>query len=140
MVIMDTDHLSIFDQDTIEGFNLGLRLAALPEEEIAVTIITYEEQMRGWLAYVSRAKSSAQQVEAYRKLHRHVEQYRSIPLLDYDDRAAAEFERLKKAGIRIGTMDLKIAAIALANNATVLTRNRVHFEKIPGLRLEDWSI
>jgi tRNA(fMet)-specific endonuclease VapC len=68
MVILDTNHLSIFDQDTLEGFNLGRRLAALPEAEVAVTIITYEEQMRGWLTYVARANSPQRQIEAYRKL------------------------------------------------------------------------
>lgn len=140
MVILDTDHLSIFDQDTLAGFNLGLRLSTLSNDDIAVTIITYEEQMRGWLTYVAKAKSPVQQVEAYRKLHRHIEQYRKIPLLDYDTQAAVEFERLKLAGIRIGTMDLKIASIALANNAMVLTRNLQHFEKVPGLRVEDWSV
>lgn len=40
MYILDTDHLSILDQDSGEAFNLGRRLAALPEE-VAVTIITY---------------------------------------------------------------------------------------------------
>ncbi len=34
MVILDTDHLSIVDQDTQEGFNLGRRLAALPPAKI----------------------------------------------------------------------------------------------------------
>lgn len=53
MLILDTDHLSILDQNTMAAFNLGRRLAAVPPEEVAVTIITYEEQMRGWLAYVA---------------------------------------------------------------------------------------
>lgn len=119
MVILDTDHRSVLDQDTLEGFNLGRRLAALPEAEVAVTIITYEEQMRGWLNYVARANSPQRQIEAYRKLRLHIEQFRRIPLLDYDEKVAAEFERLRQARIRIGTMDLKIAAIALANDATL---------------------
>ena len=139
MVILDTDHLSVFDQDTLEGFNLGRRLAALPEEEVAVTIITYEEQMRGWLTYVARANSTQRQIEAYRKLQLHIEQFRRIPLLDYDENAAAQFERLRQARVRIGAMDLKIAAIALANDATVLTRNLVDFNKVPNLKVEDWT-
>jgi tRNA(fMet)-specific endonuclease VapC len=139
MVILDTDHLSIFDQDTIEGFNLGRRLAVLPEDEVAVTIITYEEQMRGWLAYVARANTPDRQIEAYRKLRLHIERFRRIPLLDYDAKAAAEFERLRQARVRIGTMDLKIASIALANNATLLTRNLADFNQVPDLRAEDWS-
>jgi len=139
MVILDTDHLSIFDQDTIEGFNLGRRLAVLPEAEVAVTIITYEEQMRGWLAYVARANTPDRQIEAYRKLRLHIERFRRIPLLDYDAKAAAEFERLRQARVRIGTMDLKIASIALVNNAILLTRNLADFTQVPDLRAEDWS-
>lgn len=48
--LLGTDHLSLLDQDTVEGFNLGRRLSAVPPEEVAVTVVTYEEQMRGWLA------------------------------------------------------------------------------------------
>jgi predicted nucleic acid-binding protein len=40
--------------------------------------------------------------------------------------------------VRIGTMDLKIASIALANDATVLTCNARDFSKVPNLRIEDW--
>jgi tRNA(fMet)-specific endonuclease VapC len=40
--------------------------------------------------------------------------------------------------IRIGTMDLKIASICLAHDALLLSRNRVDFEKVPGLRVENW--
>jgi len=96
--------------------------------------------MRGWLSYVAKARTVQQQVMAYRQLYRHVERFRRIPLIDFDERAAAEFERLRQAGVRIGAMDLKIAAIALANDATLLTRNLSDFRKIPGLRVEDWTL
>ena len=140
MTILDTDHLSFLDQDTLEGFNLGRRLAALPEEDVAVTIVTYEEQMRGWLSYVARANMPSRQIEAYRKLRFHVERFRRIPLLDYNEKAAAEFERLRQARVRIGAIDLKIAAIALADDATLLSRNLNDYHKVPGLRVEDWSV
>jgi tRNA(fMet)-specific endonuclease VapC len=140
MYLLDTDHVSMVDQDTRESFNLRRRLSAVPPEEVAVTIITYEEQMRGWLAYIARAKTTSLQVEAYRRLRSHVERYRKIPLIDFDGRAAAEFDRLRQARIRIGAMDLKIAAVALANDATLLTRNFSDFRKVPGLRVEDWAI
>jgi tRNA(fMet)-specific endonuclease VapC len=139
MFLLDTDHLSIVDRDTIEGFNLGRRLATVPKDSVRVCIITYEEQMRGWLSYLARSKTSQDQVAAYRRLRGLVEQYSGTPLLDFDERAAAIFDRIRKSRIRIGTMDLKIAAIALANGATLLTRNLSDFGRVPELRAEDWT-
>ncbi len=140
MRVLDTDHLSILDLDTIEAFNLGRRLAALPQEDVAVSIITYEEQMRGWLAYVARANTPSKQIEAYAKLRSHVERFRRIPILDYDENAAAIYERLRQSRLRVGTKDLQIAAIALANDAVLLTRNLSDFQRVPGLKVEDWSV
>jgi tRNA(fMet)-specific endonuclease VapC len=61
-------------------------------------------------------------------------------LLDFDAAASHEFVRLRKGGIRIGTMDLRIAAIALAHDALLISRNLVDFQKVPGLRVEDWTV
>ena len=60
--------------------------------------------------------------------------------MDFDERAAEIFERLRRSKIRIGTMDLKIAVIVLANDATLLTRNLQDFGKVPHLKFEDWSL
>jgi tRNA(fMet)-specific endonuclease VapC len=60
-------------------------------------------------------------------------------VLEFDSRAAAEFERLQRLRLRIGTMDLKIAAVALTHDATVLTKNFKDFSRVPGLRVEDWT-
>lgn len=139
MLILDTDHLSIVSQDTIEAFNIGRRLASVPSSEVCVTIITYEEQMRGWLAYIAQAKSPARQLEAYRRLRQFVERYREVALLDYASEAAVQLEKLQQDRVRIGTMDLKIAAICLANNAMLLSRNLKDFGQVPGLIVEDWS-
>jgi tRNA(fMet)-specific endonuclease VapC len=62
-----------------------------------------------------------------------------MEVLDFDDEAAAEYRRLRGMKIRIGTMDLKIAAIALAHGATLLSRNLVDFKKFPDLEVEDWT-
>lgn len=61
-------------------------------------------------------------------------------VLGFEAKAGAEFQRLKQAQVRIGTMDLKIAAVALANGATLLTRNAIDFGRVPGLSFEDWSL
>ena len=142
MVILDTDHLSLLDLDTAEAITLGVRLAQVARkgEQVAVTIVTYEEQMRGWLAYLARADTQTRQLDAYAKLHRHIETFQRIPLIDYDRRAAETFTRLQNERVRIGTMDLKIASIALSQGALLVSRNFVDFRKVPGLRLEDWTI
>jgi tRNA(fMet)-specific endonuclease VapC len=73
------------------------------------------------------------------KLKKHLEGYRTIILLDFSVEAASELQRLRQMKIRIGTMDLKIAAIALAQGATLLSRNLRDFKKVPGLDVEDWT-
>jgi tRNA(fMet)-specific endonuclease VapC len=93
--------------------------------------------MRGWLAYVARARSIERQITAYSKLHELLRDFQTRPVLDFDDRAAVEFQRLRKSRVRIGTMDLKIASIVLAYRATLYSRNVVDFSKVPGLSVED---
>jgi len=61
-------------------------------------------------------------------------------VLEFDLRAATEFQRLRKRHRTIGTMDLKIAAIVLANDATLLSRNLTDFRRIPELKVEDWTL
>jgi tRNA(fMet)-specific endonuclease VapC len=79
------------------------------------------------------------QVEAYRRLLQHLDNYRRIPVLTFDEAAAVVFQQLRYTRLRIGTMDVKIAAIVLSRNATLLTRNLADFRQIPGLQVEDWT-
>lgn len=140
MFILDTDHMSALEWGGgTAGQRLIARLDALPAGEAATTIVTFEEQTRGWLAVLARSRSLDEQVEAYRRLKRTLKNYLKVEVLDFDAEAATEFERLKQARVRIGTMDLKIAAIALVHNATVLTRNFKDFEQVPRLNIEDWT-
>ena len=140
MVVLDTDHLSVLEWETDSpAGKLLARLSQLDPDEAVTTIINFEEQMRGWLAYLARVRTLAQQLEAYRHLQRHLDNYRTIPTLEFDSRAAAEFQRLRRSFRRIGTMDLKIAAIVLVHNATLLSRNLSDFGKLPGLKVEDWT-
>ncbi len=140
MYILDTDHLSLLGRaSSMEAQRLRFRLAGLKSEERVTTIITFEEQMRGWMSHLAQARSLARQVEAYRRLKEFLDRYLKITVLEFDEAAAAEFERLKQSRLRIGAMDLKIASIALARGATVLTRNLKDFNRVPDLRVEDWT-
>jgi tRNA(fMet)-specific endonuclease VapC len=139
MLVLDTDHMSLLEWDSNSAALLRERLANCDEREVATTIINYEEQVRGWTAYIARARSLDAQVEAYRRLRNHLDNYRQTPVLDFDATAATVYQRLRRGRIRIGTMDLKIAAIVISLDATLLTRNRQDFEKVPELKFEDWS-
>jgi tRNA(fMet)-specific endonuclease VapC len=107
-------------------------------ESFGTTIITFEEVMRGWLAAIKRTNDPFGQVAAYSKLQLVVRSFAAWDILEWTTATAAEFSALRKAKVRVGTMDLKIASIALANNATLLSRNIGDFDKVSGLRVEDW--
>lgn len=139
MLILDSDHMSLLEWGTEGSAVLRERLADCAPDEVATTIINYEEQIRGWMAYIARAKSMPQHVEGYRRLRRHLENYRQIPVLDFDEAAAGEFQRLRRSRIAVGAMDLKIAAVALSRAATLLSRNLADFHKVPNLKVEDWT-
>jgi tRNA(fMet)-specific endonuclease VapC len=140
MFLLDTDHISILDRGGMEAGPIRRRLSVLPDDQVAVSIVTYEEQMRGWLALLNSRRGVDRQVEAYQRLERLLQFYCSSRLLPFDQSALEHFQRLWLARLRIGTMDLKIAAIALAHDATLLSRNLTDFRKVPGLRVEDWSV
>lgn len=140
MVLLDTDHMSLLQRGGAEGQRIRLRLRALPQDDIATTIVSYEEQMRGWLARLARVTTPERQIFDYGELKKLLQSYCSFAVLDYGAGASAEFQRLLALKLRIGTMDLKIAAITLPINATLLTRNMVDFGKVPDLRIEDWSV
>ena len=132
--------MSLLDRGGPAGEILRTRLRTIPPDDVATTIISYEEQTRGWLARIAQLRTVDRQLAAYRELKRQLLNYCHIPVTDFDERAADKFGQLRRAGIRIGTMDLKIAAIALAEGATVLSRNLTDFGKVPGLSVEDWSV
>ncbi len=60
-------------------------------------------------------------------------------MLPFDASAGTVFDQLKASKVRIGTMDLRIAATALAHNLVVVTRNARDFAQVPGLVIEDWT-
>ncbi|GFE72085.1 type II toxin-antitoxin system VapC family toxin [Chroococcus sp. FPU101] len=140
MYIFDTDHLSFVQRNGKEGKQILKRLATLDNPEVAVTIITYEEQVRGRLLFLSKARTIEQQVLAYQGLEQLVINYQSIVIVPFNRIAVLEHQRLRKSYPRLGNMDLKIAAITLTNKAVLLTRNQADFQQISELQIEDWSV
>jgi tRNA(fMet)-specific endonuclease VapC len=112
----------------------------LPEEDLVVTtIITFGEDLGGWLPACRRAPDGATRARAYARLQRSLDFYRQWVCLPFDDAAAAIFDQLHAQKLRIGTNDLAIAAITLTARGILVTRNMVDFQRIPGLVLEDWT-
>ncbi len=138
MILLDTDHLSVLQVRSSDRRTRLVARMALCDDTIGTTIVGVEEQMRGWLVSIAKEKSVTRQVTSYRELGRLFEFFEGFEIAPFDDRAAARWEELRKSKIRLDTMDLKIASIALVNNATLLTANRRHFEKVPGLKFENW--
>lgn len=134
--ILDTDHLSLHQRQHLV---LQQRLAVVSAEQIAVTTVSFGEQVQGWLTHIHQAQDDQLKVvRGHRWLQHTLEYFARMPVLPFDEVAALRFLQLKQQRLRVGTQDLRIAAIALANDCTVVTRNRRDFERIPELRIEDW--
>lgn len=135
--ILDTDCFSLLQRG---NQTITQRVRAVTSEEIATTIVTAEEQLRGRLDFIRRAVSETQLTSAYTRLWDTLEDFRSINVLSFDRYAYACFAELLRQKIRVGTQDLRIAAIALSINGILVTRNRRDFVKVPDLNFEDWTL
>jgi tRNA(fMet)-specific endonuclease VapC len=140
LYLLDTNHLSLLERGGAEGERIRQRILAVGEENIVVSVVSYEEQLRGWLAYMAKQRSIESQVFGYEQLQRQLRNYCTLTLLPFDAPVAEVFQSLWITGKKINAMDLKIASTAIAHNATVLTCNTKDFLRIPGIRMEDWSI
>jgi tRNA(fMet)-specific endonuclease VapC len=139
MIILDTDHLSVLEfPENPQSVRLTEAMEQRGDEEFATTAISLEEQMRGWLAAIHRTPKVHGQVFYYSRLICLVDFYSRWDVLPFNAPAADRFETLRKERVRIGTMDLKIASIALEANAVLLSANLRDFERVPGLCVENW--
>ncbi len=139
MILLDTNHLTALKYRLHpRSIKLARRLMESGEEHIATTIIAYEEQHRGWMALLARNADAGKQVGAYQELAALARFFGQWRLVDFDEPAARRLESFRQAGIRVGTMDLKMAAIAMQHDALFLTANQRDFSKVSGLRFENW--
>ncbi|MCP2728335.1 type II toxin-antitoxin system VapC family toxin [Limnofasciculus baicalensis] len=135
--ILDTDHLTLWQNNhplVKQGVN------RVNNQNIAITIISVEEQMRGWLNLVRQSSQSSRQLWAYKGLQDGVAFFNQVNVLEFNQDAYDCYTELVSQRIRIGTQDLRIAAIAISSNGILVTRNRRDFERVPGLIFEDWTI
>lgn len=138
MIVLDTDHLSEFQKGTSSAAKQLKDRLEHCGEPIATTIISAEELLRGWLSAIHSEHNPQRQIRAYHRLGQLFQFFASWTVLPWDDASVAALGQLKRQRIRIGTMDLKIASIALTHGGTLLTRNVRDFRMVSGLHVEDW--
>lgn len=140
IVILDTDHLTVIQRRAEPAYSLRrARLSKLPPNTVQTTIVSFEEQMRGWLSLIASSHNRSREVAAYERLQALLRFFNEIPVLDYTEIVVARFEDLRRSKLRVGSMDLKIASIALSQDGLLLSRNLKDFDQVPNLRVEDWT-
>jgi tRNA(fMet)-specific endonuclease VapC len=97
MIVLDTDHLSLLQaRDAPAAVALQARLEAFSPDEVVTTVITLEEQMRGWLALIHRVTELQRQVVYYERLLDLIAFFAEWEVLPSDQRAAVTCEHLRK--------------------------------------------
>jgi tRNA(fMet)-specific endonuclease VapC len=112
---------------------IAAKLATLDQTDVVLCSVVKAELHYG-AEHSSDPPTNRQRVAQFFSL------FRSLP---FDDAAAEEYGRIRAAlaaqGTPIGPNDLMIAAIAVTNSLTLVTRNTKEFKRVSGLRLEDWE-
>jgi tRNA(fMet)-specific endonuclease VapC len=137
MKILDTDMLT----HLIAGHPEIVDRQRQETDLLATTIISRIEILRGRFAMVLTAADGQELQRAQRRLDQTVAKLVGVPIvIPINEAAANEFDRLRanKKLKKIGRADLLIAAITLANRATLVTRNLKDFRQVPGLQVENW--
>ena len=137
VAVLDTNHFSELVRDSTLGQRLRTRLKDR-QVNAFTTVVNAQEITEGWCALINRQPPGDRQVKVYEQFKHSLELMMELTLLPFDVASSALFHELQPAHRHIGTMDLKIAAICLTHDTLLLSRNLVDFEKVPGLRVENW--
>ena len=132
--LLDTNTVSYFLRN--HSPTLSSRLLGMAPEALAISVITAGELRFGVkkLGPGQRATALAQRLEQI------LESFATLPLpANAGELYAATRAHLEAQGTPIGGNDLWIAAHALAGGMTVITNNLREFQRVPGLKVEDWS-
>jgi tRNA(fMet)-specific endonuclease VapC len=137
LYVLDTDHFTLYRY----GHEAVMRrVEAIRADQLAITIITIEEQLTGWYTQIRQARSAEKLTRAYAGLFQATEAIGRVQVLPFTAGAIQRYLDLRKKLRRVGKLDLAIAAIALEADGILVTRNRADFGKVPHLRTEDWTL
>lgn len=137
MFVVDTDILSLLQQNH-ERVSECFRRA---DRRIVTTIISRIEILQGRFAAVLKAADGDDLLRAQHRLKQSEIHLNKLPILVFSTATIARFDQLRQNTKlkKIGRGDLLIAAITLANRATLVTRNVKDFRQIPQLTIENWA-
>ena len=138
--VLDTDTLSLLERG---NFKIRERIRQVYTDSVAISIVTAEEKMKGRLAAIN-SLSGIERIDrlaiAYGSLQSSIEDLQALTILPFSELAKDRYRDLLQQKIRVGSHDLRIAAIVLSVEGVLITRNRRDFGRVPGLVIEDWSI
>jgi tRNA(fMet)-specific endonuclease VapC len=107
--ISGTNHLTVLKHARDERFmKLTQRMADSVDQDFATTAVTLEEQLRGWLAEISRFSDPEKQIPAYSELTGLIDFFSYRTILQFDAAASSRFRQFRSQKIRAGSMDLKL--------------------------------
>lgn len=139
LIALDTDVFS----DVLYGDPvLELRLRAVPIAEQTMPIVAIEEVIRGRFNSIRQAEAGRGQMsleEAYGWLQRSLTDTRAYTILPFTAPAAGLVTAWRRQKIRVGTQDMRIAAICVVHGATLITRNARDYVRLPGLTFDVWN-
>jgi len=137
MILFDTDTLTHFSYGNA---NVRRKLDELGDEQLAISIITRNEILRGRAENLLKAANEEELRKAAERFHQTEELLSVFVVVGFDEKAIEYFGKLRKQKNlrKMGRADLLIACICLANNALLVTRNTKDYEDVRGLRVENW--
>jgi tRNA(fMet)-specific endonuclease VapC len=137
--------MHLLDTDTLTHLHAGhpqviAALRAVEDPVVGTTIITKSELLRGRIDFLLKAATGAELLRAQQWFTRTEELLAQILIVPFDETAATQFDQLRinKSYRKIGRADILIASIALANRATLVTRNTHHFRQVHGITVVNW--
>jgi len=136
-----------FDTDVLTEILLGNpvvvdRAATIPPHEQAVPIVVLEEIIRGRLQVIRQAEASRARVTLsrdYDLFEQTLGDIRQVTVLSYTPQADSLYRQWRHRRVRVSTHDLRIAAICIAHEATLISRNRRDFLQVPELHVDFWE-
>jgi len=134
--VLDSDIFSLYRRG---HKNLDERIDSRPLDELAITVVTVEEEVAGWYSLLRQARTAADEVRAYDRLAKAIPTLARWQILPMSHASLARYETLKRMNLNVRKMDLRIAAIVLEAGATLVSRNLRDFRRVPNLVVEDWA-